>query len=216
MISRRLRRWCGWVLEYLAGLLGDTGVTPGMLSWSGLIVMAVAGLAFAQGRMLAAAALVLVGGGLDALDGEVARVTSTTSEAGAFIDSVSDHLGDLAIYVGLAWRAVAIEASAQVLLLLVASFGSLFGSLVRARATSFNMDLKDIGFITRFERLLILFLGSLLNRIEPALLALAVLANISAFQRLLFVALRSDQAIGGEGRKALLKPPSFGQRGRVS
>jgi CDP-diacylglycerol---glycerol-3-phosphate 3-phosphatidyltransferase len=196
------------MLADVAGLLSDVGVTPAMLSLGGLIAMLIAGVAFAEDWTVVAGVLVFVGGGLDGLDGEVARVTCMASESGAFIDSVCDHLGDWAIYLGLAWRAVTIGASAQVLLLLAASFGSLFGSLVRARASLLHIDLKEIGFITRFERLLIVLIGSLGDCIDPALWALAVLTNISALQRLLFVLLgpqHTAEAIAVDPREALAK-----------
>jgi CDP-diacylglycerol--glycerol-3-phosphate 3-phosphatidyltransferase len=191
VISRWLRRRCGSIFSHAAALLGAVGITPVMLSVGGLIAAVVAGLAFARGRMLPAGVFVCIGGGLDGLDGELARVTATASESGGFIDSVCDHLGDFAIYLGLACYAVASGATRQMLLVLATSFGSLFGSLIRARATSLHVDLKDVGSITRFERLLILLIGAVLNRIEPALWLLAILTNVSALQRLFWVLSRS-------------------------
>jgi CDP-diacylglycerol---glycerol-3-phosphate 3-phosphatidyltransferase len=73
------------------------------------------------------------------------------------------------------------------LLLLAAMFGSLFGSLLRARAGAFGIDLKDVGLVTRFERLLIVFVGVVVNILGPALWVLAVLTNVSAMQRLIHV-----------------------------
>ena len=116
-----------------------------------------------------------------------ARVTGTVTETGAFIDSICDHCGDVAIYLGLTWRAVTIGARVQIILVFVIMFGSLFGSLVRAQANSLRIDLKDVGLATRFERLLILFIGCIVNRVEWVLWVLALLSNVSACQRLLSV-----------------------------
>jgi CDP-alcohol phosphatidyltransferase len=77
VISRRFRFWFGRSLSYLAGVLAGAGLTPAMLSLVGVILALGAGWVFAQNRMLIGGVLVLVSGGLDGLDGEVARITSS-------------------------------------------------------------------------------------------------------------------------------------------
>ena len=187
MISRWARRWCGSIFDSPLSLLIVAGITPLMLSIAGLAAMILAGWACALNNMAVAGILILIGGALDGLDGELARIASLASESGGFIDSVCDHLGDLAIYFGICWRAEVIGDGTQVLLLLAAMFGSLFGSLLRARAGAFGIDLKDVGLMTRFERLLIVFVGVAVNILGPALWVLAVLTNVSAMQRLIHV-----------------------------
>lgn len=171
----------------MAALLQAAGATPAMLSEVGLVAMLIAGLALARNWIALAGALILVGGGLDGLDGEVARVSCTASEFGSFVDSICDHLGDFAIYLGLAWRALRMGLNSQIVSLLIICFGSLFASYLRARANLLEIDLKEVGIITRFERLVILLLGLMAHLIEPALWALAILINISSLQRLAFV-----------------------------
>jgi CDP-diacylglycerol---glycerol-3-phosphate 3-phosphatidyltransferase len=187
MIAFWLRRWLGPILRAFAGLLSYTGVTPAVLSVGGLLAMVTAGMAFAENWTRLGGSLVLIGGVLDSIDGEVARASGLASNFGAFVDSVCDHLGDMAIYLGLGWRAMGNGDEKQVMVLLAVSFGSLFGSLIRARAALFQLDLKEVGFASRCERLLVVLIGSLGGHVRPALWTLALLTNISALQRLWFV-----------------------------
>ena len=59
-------------------------------------------------------------------------------------------------------------------------------SYVRARAASLGMDTK-VGFLSRFERYLVLAPLLVLNFPQYALWILAVLANFTALQRILDV-----------------------------
>jgi phosphatidylglycerophosphate synthase len=146
--------------------------------------MIFAGYVLPAGWPRVAAALILLGGLCDVLDGELARITSQASERGAFIDSICDHLGDFAVYLGLAARSLSSQTTFVLVLLLASCFGSIFGSLLRARAGLLGIDLKDIGFATRFERLAILLLATPPRLVVPALWGLAMITNLSALQRL--------------------------------
>lgn len=83
------------------------GLTPNAVSWLALgLAVAAAGLfAIAGDRPLLyapAAAVVLASGACDVLDGALARVQSSSSKAGDFLDHVLDRYADLAIVAGFA------------------------------------------------------------------------------------------------------------------
>ena len=70
-------------------------------------------------------------------------------------------------------------------------FGSVFGSHIRSRAGMLGIDLKQVGVFTRMERTLVLSLGILAGLLTPTLWVLAVLNNLSAFERVAAVLRRA-------------------------
>jgi phosphatidylglycerophosphate synthase len=136
---------------------------------------------------------------LDSLDGELARRVEREHAAGGnrlgpFIDSAADHYGDFAIYFALAWRAMHLGDALTVYLVLLAMFGSLVGSHLRSRAGMAGVDTKNVGAFTRMERTLVLLAGLLSGWIAPALALLAVIGNVAAIQRFVYV-------VGRRGRE---------------
>ena len=130
---------------------------------------------------------VLVGQLLDTFDGELARRHSRASAFGGFLDSVCDHLGDFAVYLGLLWHFLNVDQHIEVVLIATAMFGSVFGSHVRSRAGMSGIDTKAFGVFTRFERTLVLTIGILLNQLTIGLWILAISNNFSALQRIIHV-----------------------------
>jgi phosphatidylglycerophosphate synthase len=119
---------------------------------------------------------------------------------GAFLDSICDHYGDLAVYLGLLWRYLASNSHSEAILIVIALFGSVFGSHVRSRAGMAGIDTRHVGVFTRFERTLVLVLGVLFNVLSIALWVLAVVNNFSALQRIVFTvraARRGSRALSG-------------------
>lgn len=117
----------------------------------------------------------------------MARTLRIESRFGAFLDSICDHCGDYAIYLGLLWQFLDDSAPVVIVLIFLALFGSMLGSQIRSRAGMVGIDTKTIGLFTRFERTMILFVGLLADQIVAALWLLAVLNNFSAAQRLIYV-----------------------------
>jgi CDP-diacylglycerol--glycerol-3-phosphate 3-phosphatidyltransferase len=184
VLSRLLRRWSGELMRPLVALLIRAGVTANQLTAAGLLAAIAAG-ALAAGSALPAAGIVLlVSGTLDALDGELARQRDEATAFGAFLDSVADHYGDLAIYLGIAWLMIAAGDTTLVMLTMIAMFGSVMGSHIRSRGGMMGLETKDVGLFTRAERIVVLVAGLLSGFVPAAMLVLAVANNVSALQRL--------------------------------
>jgi len=184
MLSRWLRTWDSVILKPLIALLTAKGATPNMLTVASLAVVAASGALIFLGHTLAAALALLGGGVLDALDGELARHSRRESAFGAYLDSICDHLGDFCIYAGLTWLLIVRGPKTDVLLVLAAQFGSLFGSQVRSRAGMLGIDTKEVGVFTRLERIVTIAVGLGSGWITAALWVLAVGTNLTALQRL--------------------------------
>ncbi len=187
MLSRWIRTWYGRLLKPFLLFLASFGITPAMLTIGSLLLMLVSGFVFSQNHLFIGGVFLLLGGLLDGIDGELARMTNHATKFGAFLDSICDHLGDFALNLGLLWLYLGKRASAEVVLIVVALFGSVFGSLVRSRAAMVGIETKDVGLVTRFERILLLLLGIFTGWITVALWILAVLNNLAALQRILYV-----------------------------
>ena len=183
MVSRWIRPWYGNLLKPFLEFLARRGITPNELTIRSLILVALAGLSFALDQMILGLGLLLLGGIFDGIDGALAHVTGLESPFGAFLDSICDHCGDFAVYLGLLWHYLQSGAQTEVILLFIALFGSVFGSQVRSRASMVGIDTKATGAFTRFERILVLIAGILVQRIDLALWVLAIFNSASALHR---------------------------------
>ena len=189
----------------LGRALGAIGVTPDTLTYASLALAAMAGVAAATGRPVAAACLVLASGLCDVLDGVVARATGRATPFGALLDSTIDRLADglplLGLVVFYAGSGPAVLAPGAALL------ASLTVSYVRARAESLGASLPPL-FMRRAERVVMLA-GSLLAGAIPlggpvpaplTLVGVALIAVLAAAGAV--SALRAARALLGAPRRS--------------
>jgi CDP-diacylglycerol--glycerol-3-phosphate 3-phosphatidyltransferase len=119
------------------------------------------------------------------VDGRVARATNQVTLFGAFFDSVMDRYSDLVLLMGLLVYYASIERFFYVVLTAVVMTGSVMVSYTRARAECVIPKCKA-GFMERPERMVLLILGALFNRMAPVLWVIAVIANITVVHRMLY------------------------------
>jgi CDP-diacylglycerol--glycerol-3-phosphate 3-phosphatidyltransferase len=186
MISRWIRTGYGAWLRPFLNLMSRLGITANMLTLASFSVAIIAGVLFANSKTILAAWILLFAGFLDGIDGELARFTGVKSSLGGFLDSICDHCGDFAVYLGLLLPALNRRASLEVILIFIALFASVFGSQVRSRAGMLGIDTKTIGIFTRCERIFILVIGILIGKETLALWALAIFNSFSALQRVIY------------------------------
>src|SRR5205823_10879334 len=123
----------------------------------------------------------------------IARASGRETALGAFLDSIADHYGDVAIYLGLAWAGIADGEPFLVFFVLLAMFGSIAGSHIRSRAGMLGIETKDVGLFTRAERILVLAFGLLSGYVVLATVLLAAGNNVSALQRLQYTLTRAHR-----------------------
>jgi CDP-diacylglycerol--glycerol-3-phosphate 3-phosphatidyltransferase len=152
----------------------------------GLVGNIVGAILIALGYMTIGGIIVLVMGLVDTLDGTMARLRGMPSEFGAFIDSVTDRYSELVIFGGLLYYFLQKGDWLSVLAIYMAASGAVLVSYVRARAASLGMDTK-VGFMSRFERYLVLAPTLILNIPMVGVWIIAIVANITALQRILDV-----------------------------
>jgi CDP-diacylglycerol---glycerol-3-phosphate 3-phosphatidyltransferase len=160
-------------------------VRPNHLTLVGLGVSILAACAFAQGSLRTGAALLTLAGLFDFFDGSLARLANSVSAFGAFLDSVVDRYSDLVVLLGVVLYYHRGADTTGVFLTIGALVGTIMTSYTKARAQSIGVAC-EIGLIERPERLIVLIAGAAFNVLTPAMIALAVLTNLTALQRILY------------------------------
>jgi CDP-diacylglycerol--glycerol-3-phosphate 3-phosphatidyltransferase len=117
------------------------------------------------------------------VDGEVARRTKRVTTFGAFFDSVIDRYSDLLLLLGLIHWYAKWDQLFYVALTGLVLIGSVMTSYTRARAESLIPQCK-VGFLERPERIVLLIIGALFNRMAAVLWIMAFLSNWTVSQRI--------------------------------
>lgn len=186
MISHWVRTWYNTLLDPILRFLARLDITANMLTVASLLVIIAAGILFSLGKIVLGAWVLMLGGFLDGLDGPLAKVRGVKSSFGGFLDSICDHCGDFAVYLGLLILHMRSNSYLEIILIFVAMFASVFGSHVRSRAGMVAIETKTIGLFTRFERIFLLFICVLIGKPIIALWGLAIFNSLSALQRVIY------------------------------
>jgi len=174
------------ILEPIAAVMAKIGFTPAVVTIIGLIVTIAGAALIATGNLLAGGLVAGTGVALDALDGPLARRQGTASDRGAFLDTMSDRLGEIAVWVGLA---VYLRGEPRLLILCVVALAfSLLVPYVRAKAELFNLEGMG-GWMGRAERMILILIGTMIVGagapiMEPVLWVFVVLTGFTVLQRI--------------------------------
>ena len=171
------------VLDSIVNLLASLHVHPNILTLVGLVINIFAMVLFAKGIFGWGAVVILFAGIFDIVDGEVARRTKRVTKFGAFFDSLIDRYSDLLLLLGLIIWYAKIDRIVYVGLTGLVLIGSVLTSYARARAESLIPACK-VGFMERPERIVLLIIGGLSNRMAAVLWVMAILSNWTVSQRI--------------------------------
>lgn len=186
MIDLKGRKRAAPILEPIAAGLARIGVSPGVVTVVGLIVTIVGAALIAAGYLFAGALTAAIGVALDALDGPLARKLGTASERGAFLDTMSDRFGEIAVWVGLS---VYLGEEPRLLVLCIVALAfSLLVPYVRAKAEIAGLEGKG-GWMGRAERMILILVGTMVAGLgapilEPLLWVFVVLTGFTVVQRI--------------------------------
>lgn len=173
----------GKVLSALVRLLTLSGIHPNVLTLIGLVVNGAAAWILARGEFLYGGLIILSAAVFDLTDGAVARSANKVTRFGAFLDSVMDRYSDLILLTGLLVHYARIERFSYIVLTAVVMTGTVLVSYSRARAENLIPQCK-VGFMERPERIVLLIIGALFNRMAPVLWVMAVLSNLTVIHRI--------------------------------
>ena len=175
----------GKAIRLIVRGLALSKIHPNVLTFLGLLINIVAAVLLAEGQFRWAGAVIISAGVFDMVDGRVARATNQVTRFGGFFDSVLDRYSDLALLMGLLVYYGNISRPFYVVLTAVVMTGSVMVSYTRARAENTIPSCK-VGFMERPERVVLLIIGALFDRMAPVLWVIAILANITVIHRMAF------------------------------
>jgi phosphatidylinositol phosphate synthase len=190
------------IIDPLTNWLTRRRVHPNLLTTIGFLTTMSSALAFHEHHVRTAGILVLLGGFFDILDGRVARLSDLGSKFGAFYDSTLDRVSEIAVFIGMLslYNDYRLELGdvGMIYLIMLAMAGSLMISYTRARAEALGLDCR-VGLMPRAERVVLIGLAASLFGeswnglvLKIVIVVLAVLTNLTAFQRIFWVYKRAS------------------------
>lgn len=178
------------------------GITPNIITTVGLLLNIVAAGMFVKAAMSpsesCAYELIGWGGGVilfaglfDMMDGRLARMGNMSSVFGAMWDSTLDRYSELITLAGICLVFVKGDWFWLSVVTFAAMIGSVMVSYVRARAEGLGIECK-VGLMQRPERVVVTALTAIISGatgnlwwLAGGMILIAVLANITAFWRIL-------------------------------
>jgi CDP-diacylglycerol---glycerol-3-phosphate 3-phosphatidyltransferase len=175
----------GTAINRIVRWLALSRIHPNVLTFLGLLINIWAAWLFARGSFTWAGVVVIGAGLFDMVDGRLARATDQVTRFGGFFDSVIDRYSDLALYFGLLVYYASINRFFYIVLTAIVMTGSVMISYTRARAENAIPRCK-VGFLERPERVVLIILGALLDRMAAVLWVIAVLSNLTVIHRMIY------------------------------
>ncbi len=183
--TRGIGWFSGKIIDRIVGALALSRIHPNVLTALGLVINTWAAFLFAAGSFRWAGAVVILAGLFDMVDGRVARETNRVTRFGGFFDSVVDRYSDLALFMGLLVYYASINRFFYIVLTAIVMTGSVMVSYTRARAECTIPKCK-VGFLERPERVVLIIIGALFDRMAPVLWVIAVLSNLTVIHRMIY------------------------------
>ncbi len=175
------------IIRPIALFFVKIGASPNHVTVLGLIVALMVPILFYYNQEVIAILLFAISSLLDAVDGEVARITGKKTKFGAFLDSTSDRIEDSSYIISLYILGI------NCLIVSILLISSIIISYTRARAEALDVKMEGIGIIERAERLILIFIILILlciNQLTMALIiayVLIILSIITIIQRIVHV-----------------------------
>jgi len=201
---------CSKVIRVIVRGLALSKIHPNVLTFLGLVINIVAAYLLAVGQQRWAGVVIIGAGLFDLVDGRVARETNRVTRFGGFFDSVLDRYSDLALLIGLLVWYGSINRPLYVVLTALVMTASVMISYTRARAEN-SIPTCKVGFMERPERVVLLIIGALFDRMAAVLWVIAVLGNLTVVHRMVFTFQEAKRL-----EEAQLRPPvaRAAERGR--
>jgi CDP-diacylglycerol--glycerol-3-phosphate 3-phosphatidyltransferase len=188
-----------WLMRPLFRLALWSGITPNQVTVATLGVAAATAIAVGSGHFALAAFLLIGGGSLDILDGQLARLRNMATLQGAFLDSTVDRICDGLVFGGCVFYYAGTPMIFVSLAVLIMSFTV---SYARGRAEALGVSGAE-GLMQRADRLTVLTIALAVSpyfahRAEGriahpfyaitavSLCLLAVLSTVTAVSRILW------------------------------
>lgn len=182
----------------------DGKLSPNAVTVFGLFMHLPIALLIASGDLLSAAMMLAVFGLLDTLDGELARLQNRESKFGMFLDSVTDRIKEVLLYIGISYYFVsthqpmfavwAIAACGAALLVsYINAWGEVVSTSIKTSDTKLNKTFRN-GIMSFDVRMFVLVGGLAFDALVWVVPAVAFLSLITACQRIFLVSRKLKNA----------------------
>ena len=141
-----------------------------------------------KGHFFWAGILLILFAVMDFVDGTMARMATggTGTKFGAVLDSTTDRYAEFMIFGGILMNNADHGNLAMTAVCVAAMMGSFLVPYTRAKGEIYGLDMR-LGIMSRLERYIVLVAGLLLGFPNIAMIIIAIFANITAIQRLLYM-----------------------------
>ncbi len=188
-LTRRAAQW----LDNLS----HSRITPDMVTITALVAHVPIAVLIGTGYYTIAAVLLVIFGLFDSIDGELARLQKKASSGGMLLDASTDRMKEVLLFCGIAYAFVQMGQPYWAVWAVAACGGSILVSYVKAKGetalTGQHMSANEINRVfqdglMRYEiRMAVLVACLLLKRLDVAVVIIAVLGWLTAFQRLVLI-----------------------------
>jgi CDP-diacylglycerol--glycerol-3-phosphate 3-phosphatidyltransferase len=219
LIPRRVELIYLNTIEKILRLFLRFNLNPNFLTTIALFISIFAGYFFAIGKFIVGGILTLLSGIFDTIDGKIARMTNRVTKFGALYDSTLDRYAEVIVFFGIGVYLIKYGFYITSVAAVFAIGGSMMVSYIRARAEGLGFEC-NIGWMRRAERIVLLGFSSIFYFLHDyfvkffdmlfeyfdfdlpayppmplsiAIYIMAVLTNITAFQRLHYVWKKSKE-----------------------
>lgn len=172
------------VIKLYRILFQGKALSPNLLTAFGAVFALAAAASIAFDHLFVGAALLLISGLCDLMDGALARSIGNVTAFGGFLDSVLDRYSDLLIMCGVLVYFMRRDQHFEMFATFIASIGIAIIPYARARAEAASLPFRT-GFLERPERLIIVFCCLMFNLLHYAVIILAVLSHVTVVQRIM-------------------------------
>lgn len=169
-------------------------LSPNAVTIVGLLAHLPIAYLISEGRLGLSAILLVIFGLFDTLDGELARLQKRDNPAGMFLDSVTDRMKEVFLYVGIAFYLVSTDQAFYAVWAIAALGGSVLTSYVnawgdvvmsKALGAAHKTNRAIRGGLLRFEvRMFLLVLALAFGRLPIFVVAIGTLSFVTVLQRM--------------------------------
>ena len=172
---------------------------PNVITLVGLVMHLPIAYLIATDKLIIAAILLVIFGLFDTIDGELARLQKRASTTGMFLDSVTDRIKEVMIYVGAGYLFVsqdlpyfAVWAILACGIAVTVSYINAWGEVAISKSTHVNSTHQNnksfrTGLMTYDVRIFIMIVGLLSDHLPLAVIVIAMLSLVTMMQRIINV-----------------------------
>lgn len=182
-LARSLNKWTGGRLH------------PDVITVIGFLMHLPIAILIARGSLVLAALLLIVFGLFDALDGALAREQKRSSNTGMFLDSMTDKIKEVVLYIGIALffasnneTTLVVWTTAAAGVSILISYANAWGEVAMSKAKISSNHATNKSFrsgLMQFDiRMSVLVLGLIFGLLNWSLYVIVVLGAITLFDRI--------------------------------